>query len=219
MTAHVQRFKDGWLLGETRSGRAIIYDAAGKPTGSEFDLGDASEDIQVSENGAIWVSYFDEGVFGGGVGNAGLVCFNSVGQVIFRYSDFAEHHKLPPVDDLYALNVVDESDVWISYYSDFPLVRIRNWKEAEVWNDFGPTKCISVSGPMVVSARAYEKGRLNRSILTNAVWNHEELIPVDFQGATISPPFRAWARRDRMCLLTNTKIYSCVISDITELSS
>jgi hypothetical protein len=75
-TFHVQPFGEGWLLCEARGGRADVYDGAGQPRRT-FDLGDASNDVQTTPDGHIWVSYFDEGVFGHGLGSHGVVCFDS----------------------------------------------------------------------------------------------------------------------------------------------
>jgi hypothetical protein len=59
---HIQRFHDGWLLGEPRGGRALVYNQQGRLFRT-LDLGDASEDLQTTQDGKIWASYFDEGVF------------------------------------------------------------------------------------------------------------------------------------------------------------
>ncbi len=85
----------------------------------------------------IWVSYFDEGVFGKGIGRQGLVCFNSVGDPVFKYGEFAEQNALPMIADCYGMNVDQTGEVWINYYTDFPLVRLCNFKLEQVWNAFG----------------------------------------------------------------------------------
>lgn len=135
-TFHVQRFEQGWLLGERRGGNTMLYDAHGVVRRT-FDLGDASEDLQTTADGRIWVSYFDEGVFGGGIGRQGLVCFDSDGAPIFRYADYAEQHDLPMIADCYAMNVDEAGAVWLNYYTDFPLVQLRNFKAERVWKEVG----------------------------------------------------------------------------------
>lgn len=124
---YLQRLADGWILCEARGGCAVIYNAQGKALGT-LDLGDAIKDVLATAGGKIWVSYFDEGVYGRGTGNQGAVCFDSSGRVILKYFEFAEPLGLPFVDDCYAINVVSEDEVWLSYYSDFPLVGIRAFK-------------------------------------------------------------------------------------------
>ena len=111
-TLHVQPFHDGWLLCESRGGRAAAYNRAGRLE-RILDLGDASKDVQTTSDGKIWVSYFDEGVYGGGIGQHGVVCFDSRTGAIFKYSDFAEQHELPLIDDCYAMNVVGDDEVWL----------------------------------------------------------------------------------------------------------
>ena len=70
-TAHIQQFDDGWLLAEARGGHAQICDQTGYPRRT-LDLGDASKHLQTTPDGHIWVGYFDEGVYGGGIGSEGL---------------------------------------------------------------------------------------------------------------------------------------------------
>ncbi len=104
-----------------------------------FMLGDGIEDIQVSRAGHVWVSYFDEGVYGGlkwgGSGDsdppasAGLLSTDRMGTILWRYHapDGWGH-----IDSCYALNVGDD-ETWAYYYSDFPLIRIRPGGEISVW--------------------------------------------------------------------------------------
>lgn len=103
------------MLGERRGGRTSVYNKNGSLR-FRLELGDASEDIQTTPNGLIWVSYFDEGVFGGGVGEQGLVCFGADGEVLFKYADFAEQNTLPMICDCYAINVDAEDTLWLNYY-------------------------------------------------------------------------------------------------------
>lgn len=155
-TFHVQRFKEGWLLGERRGGRTTIYDKGGAVC-STLDLGDASEDLQTTPDGLIWVSYFDEGVFGRGIGREGLVCFNSGGDPVFNYARFAEESALPMIDDCYAMNVDPTGAVWINYYTDFPLVRLSNFKLDQAWNAFGVLgNTFAVRGHQVIHVREHQ---------------------------------------------------------------
>ncbi len=149
-TFHVQRFEEGWLLGERRGGKTTIYDKRGAVR-STLDLGDASEDLQTTQDGQIWVSYFDEGVFGGGIGRQGLVCFDSAGQPVFKYAEFAEQNALPMICDCYAMNVDHTGAVWINYYTDFPLVRLSSFRLEQVWNQFGVLgKTFAVRGDQLI---------------------------------------------------------------------
>jgi hypothetical protein len=135
-TFHIQPFKEGWLLGERRGGRATAYDRSGSVR-AFLELGDASEDLQTTPDGRIWVSYFDEGVFGGGIGSQGLVCFDTTGTTTFRYAEFAEQNDLPHIADCYAMNVLPSGEVWLNYYTDFPLVKLREYAVEQVWREVG----------------------------------------------------------------------------------
>ena len=104
----------------------------------EFLLGDGIEDVQTTADGRIWVSYFDEGVFGnfgwgepGGpapIGSSGLVRWLSD-----RRSTGPQSSARPRRDaDCYALNVASDA-VWACYYTEFPLVRIAGDDSIASW--------------------------------------------------------------------------------------
>jgi hypothetical protein len=103
---------------------AVVYDADGSVV-REATLGDGIEHVQTTRTGHVWVGYFDEGVYGNRgwdepMGAPGLLRFGL---------DLSQDWEFPPqesvIDDCYALNVDDDA-VWTCYYSDFPLVRIRD---------------------------------------------------------------------------------------------
>lgn len=209
LTLHVQPVKDGWLLAEARGGRADIYNYKGRQE-AVLDLGDASNDVQTTPDGKIWVSYFDEGVYGRGIGNQqGLVCFDSAGHPIFKYFDFAMDNKLPLIDDCYAMNVVSEHEVWLSYYSEFPLVAIKDFQVQRVWEGFG-----CVGGPFgvfensIVFPKCYArpKSELVRRTLTEPVQS-ESLEVNDSQGEPIRGRFKSAARGSKFFLWTESDLY------------
>jgi hypothetical protein len=95
----VQHVPDGLLMVGARcawrvSGpeqNAVVFDESGKVV-RRFTLGDGINDVRTDSKGSIWVSYFDEGVFGNRgwnspgpepIGASGLVAFDSSGQRIF----------------------------------------------------------------------------------------------------------------------------------------
>ncbi|MBR2566560.1 MAG: hypothetical protein IKE29_18355 [Paenibacillus sp.] len=85
----------------------------------EFLLGDGIQSVQVTERGTIWTSYFDEGIFGNygwnePIGANGLLAWDAYGHVIYK-------NTVADIYDCYALNVVNEQEVWFYYYSDFRL--------------------------------------------------------------------------------------------------
>ena len=99
-----------------------------------WHAGDGIEDVQVAPNKQIWVSYFDEGVFGGTpMESNGLVCFGAEGELIFEFRK--DCPALPAacegMADCYALNVVSNRDTWLFYYTEFPLVHLRDLRFKE----------------------------------------------------------------------------------------
>lgn len=101
---------------------AKVYDFSGNII-TEFCLGDGIQDVQVTAEGTIWTSYFDEGVYGNygwdePIGASGLIAWDEQGNKKFE-------NKVASIDDCYALNVVSENEVWFYYYTDFKLGYIQ----------------------------------------------------------------------------------------------
>lgn len=101
-------------------------------------LGDGISATQIDSLGRIWVSYFDEGVFGnfgwggrGGpapIGSSGLACFAASGEEIWRFPEDAIYQ----ISDCYALNV-SGVDAAIFFYTDFPICKISGDYELAYW--------------------------------------------------------------------------------------
>ncbi|MBM7602460.1 hypothetical protein JOC75_000430 [Metabacillus crassostreae] len=105
--------------GETEN--LYIFNSDGTLRNS-FNCGDGIEDIVVSNEG-IWISYFDEGVFGEGISTEGLVLFSYEGTPIFRYhSDLSGR---PSIVDCYAICKGHSSSIWLFPYTDFPLLNVN----------------------------------------------------------------------------------------------
>jgi hypothetical protein len=203
----IQRFGAGWLLANNTGGLAEVYDVHGKLRGRRLNLGDAIEDLQTTSDGHIWVSYFDEGIFGSGIATSGLVCFDSSGEPVFKYAEFAERHNLPFVADLYALNVSSDDDVWICYYSDFPLVRLTRFELAAHWPAFGKVKSLAIEGTTIIAVAAYEKDRIIKAELAQGEWRTTNIEAVDERGAPIQGCIISSARMDRIGLVTSSAAY------------
>ncbi|GAA1299891.1 hypothetical protein Psi02_77280 [Planotetraspora silvatica] len=136
---HVQPMPDGgvllvgarcrWRDGAAES-NAAVYDAEGQLLRKGV-LGDGIEDVQTTPTGEIWVSYFDEGVYGNRgwgkadspapIGSPGLIRFTPELGIAWHYPYDGEFHE---ISDCYALNVTGE-EAWAYYYTDFPIVRVR----------------------------------------------------------------------------------------------
>ena len=114
------------------------FDSRGQVTNS-FDLENAIEDIQVTSQSMIWVSYFDEALY------PGIRCFTKNGQQqwIFPPEDSSECCA-----DCYSMNVVGEK-VWTCYYTEFPVVRIDEDRSYQVWTNRYATHALAVNGDYV----------------------------------------------------------------------
>lgn len=140
---HIQPVDGGLLLVCARSfyrgpndfeRNGHLFDLDGKHIRSIL-LGDGIQSVQATRSGVIWTSFFDEGIFGnygwnGPVGADGLLAWNSQGQELFH---FAPTPGLDSICDCYALNVESEEVTWCYYYTEFPLVRIRNFTIDHYW--------------------------------------------------------------------------------------
>ncbi|PEM49511.1 hypothetical protein [Bacillus wiedmannii] len=132
----MQRIGERWLLIFNYEGdNAVIYNADGSEY-CKFYAGEGIQDCQVDVNEDIWVSYCDEGGFGEyPIGVNGIVAFDSQGNIVFNdYDLFVDKYDIPPIDDCYAMNVID-GDVWLYYYSEFPLVQMKDKKIHMSWNE------------------------------------------------------------------------------------
>lgn len=131
----VDFFSDGTILivqsrcngdGENLGRNARRYNPNGQLI-SAFTLGDGINDVQIDETDTIWVSYFDEGVFGDytygePMGSDGLVAYSIEGQKLWG----AGHYEIA---ECYALNVVHSKEVYFYYYDDFHLVQLDDQQE------------------------------------------------------------------------------------------
>ncbi|WP_152990713.1 hypothetical protein [Sphaerimonospora mesophila] len=171
--SHVQPLPDGgvllvgarcrWCNGAAEP-NAAIYDADGEIL-REGVLGDGIADVQTTLSGEIWVSYFDEGVYGnfgwgvtGGpapIGSPGLIRFRSDLDIAWRYPYDGEFGA---ISDCYALNVAGE-EAWAYYYTDFPIVRIRAATIAGWSTEVRGAHALVVADDRVVLVGGYREDR------------------------------------------------------------
>ncbi|MED4018862.1 hypothetical protein [Sutcliffiella cohnii] len=141
---HVDIFSDGSLL--IVQGRCLKEDnyiernaRRYNPNGQlidAFTLGDGINDIQIDDNDTIWVSYFDEGIFGNfgwdePIGSDGVIAFSITGEKLWGAGDYG-------IIDCYALNVANSKEVYFYYYDDFHLVCLDEMKESARYHVRGP---------------------------------------------------------------------------------
>lgn len=126
-----------WLIAYRQEDEDIVCICSGfGKVLTEFSIGEGVEDCQVDINDHIWVSYFDEGIFSEDPrSQAGIVAFDVAGNVVYdRYGKLVVDEIVPPIDDCYALNVTGD-EVWLYYYSDFPVVQLKNHQLENIWKD------------------------------------------------------------------------------------
>lgn len=207
----VQPLREGrWLLVRGRSGgrsdhNAHLFENNGTP-GLKFHSGDGIADVQATERGRVWVSYFDEGVFGDDpLSQSGLACFDQDGTPVIRLGDLPDP-VLRSMADCYAMNVCSDRETWLYFYTDFPLVRLMDGKVAGSWRmPVTGSHGVAVDRERVLLAGNYDRreslflGRLD-------TLEFEELMPVDHEGEPLRR-FRAFGRRDRLFLATDEALY------------
>jgi len=101
----------------------------------QLALGQGIEHVQTSARSEVWVGYNDEGIFS--AIEPGLACFDRTDKRVFSFADSVandENPDVPPIHDCYALNVLSENEVWIYYYSAFPLVRLVDKRLDGIWH-------------------------------------------------------------------------------------
>jgi hypothetical protein len=130
-----------------------MVDPTGRPTTHSFAVGDGIEHLRCAPDGTVWVGYFDEGIFGETLGAGGIVQFNSQGVPQWSYNDHARGGQ-SYVDDCYAMSL-DGAELWTSFYSDFPIVRIRDGHEKLWRSEITGAKALALEGDFVVLAGGY----------------------------------------------------------------
>jgi hypothetical protein len=142
---------------------AVVIDRQGRIV-RRMTLGDGIEDVRVSPDGTIWVSYFDEGVFGNYgwsdpgptcIGAPGLVAFTPTGEIKRRYQPVEA--GTDDICDAYAVNVTGNDDVWVYFYVDFPIVNLRQGAY-RVWDPaVAGARALAIKGERVLLLGDYRE--------------------------------------------------------------
>jgi hypothetical protein len=139
----------------------IVYAKAGTVL-NEFLVGDGIEDVQVTSDGHLWVSYFDEGVFGNPLASSGLREFDASGQMLWA---FAPPEGFDRIEDCYALNAAAPDHVYAYYYSSFPIVQIGPGHQTRGWHtDVSGARALAVDGERVLLFGGYA-GERTRALI------------------------------------------------------
>jgi hypothetical protein len=139
---------------------ALVFDAENRLSHSGC-IGDGVKTVSTTAKGAIWVGYFDEGVFGnrgwGGrgaapIGAAGLNRFSS--DLALRWS----HHP-DEIIDCYSLTTTGE-DCYVCPYTKWPILRVTRRDHVERWSNLvaGASALVSM-GRQVALVGGYEDER------------------------------------------------------------
>jgi hypothetical protein len=68
------------------------------------------------------------------------------------------------------MNVVSDEEVWLSYYTDFPLVSVRNFRVAQVLNEFGcMDQAFALLGESVIFPKCYTRNDGKSQLLRRAL--------------------------------------------------
>jgi hypothetical protein len=208
----VQPLPDGrWLLvrpwdyGE-QDRNAHVYESDGRLVES-FHAGDGLADVQTTREGRVWISYFDEGIFGHThLSGNGLVCLDTYGMPVFRFGDLADP-VVETMADCYALNVCSGKEVWLYYYTDFRLVQLVEGRIAGHWRTpVAGSHAFAVRGGRVLLGGSYDR-KQSVFLATIGAADCEELEPVDEGGRPLGS-FRAFGRRGRLFLATGEALHA-----------
>lgn len=178
VASFIQPFPGGVLLVGARchwrpegpEQNAVALDWNGRELG-RFTLGDGIQDVRVTRDGTIWVSYFDEGVFGNygwshpgppSIGSAGLVAFSPAGERRFAYDPAAA--QTDSICDAYAMNVANDDDIWVYFYTEFPIVRIHRGTYRRWALGVGGARALAVRGDRALLFGDYKRRGLGRAI-------------------------------------------------------
>lgn len=131
---------------------AALYNHNGQLI-SRFTLGDGIEQVNVTADRNIWVSYFDEGVFGNygwgqPVGQYGLVKFDVEGNIVWQADQFE-------VLDCYAVNAESNRSFWFYYYSDFKLVHLEDMQPTTYPIPISGSHAFAVCHPYIIMGGGY----------------------------------------------------------------
>ena len=165
--------------------------------------------MQTTTDGQIWVSYFDEGIFGDTTfGHTGLACFGTDDGLLFDFNRIAQGL----IADCYAFNALSNDEVWLCPYTDFPVVKIKSSQISKKWdnNPVHGSDAFAVWKDRVLFSGGYrDKGKLfivSLYRLDGSQLLKEECHAVDKNGSKINLK-SAFGRGSRLYLETDQSLY------------
>jgi hypothetical protein len=213
--------RGGWLQVGRRTRSKVeenvrILDPQGRRLRA-FAVGDGVTDVQATPDGHIWVGYSDEGVYRspGSVSDSGLTCFAASGELTFEFRSLWP--GVPVIDDCYAMNVTGDREVWLCYYSDFPIVRLTSGKLTGMWRDLAPTgaDAFAVDGERLLFGPGYDrKQSLDLVDLTSGARTTIGVLDEMGRHVDLRRPIRA---RSHLMFLADLEQKSLLCVDMREL--
>jgi hypothetical protein len=206
---------------------AVLYDTDGQVV-SEHVLGDGIAHVLADSTGQIWAGYFDEGIYGNygwgradseePIGAYGIVRFSPDLEPTWHYPKYTEVGPWDAVSDCYALNV-DDTSAWACYYSDFPVVRIRDGAVTGWHNGIRGASALAVAGSRVALFGGYgpDCDRLALVELdadrARPAAEYRAMLP---DGEPLAPGVQVIGRGSRLHFLTGNDWYQLDVSDIPQ---
>jgi hypothetical protein len=135
---------------------------------------------------------------------------------VWHYPKYTEVGPWDAVSGCYALNVGDTC-TWACYYSDFPVVRIRDGTVTGWHNDIRGTSALAVTGSRVALFGGYgpDRDRLALAELSadraEPAGEYRVALP---DGEPLPPGTRVIGRGSRLHFLTGTSWYRLDVDDI-----
>ncbi|MET9262212.1 hypothetical protein [Amycolatopsis sp. NPDC004079] len=209
---------------ESPDRNAIVYGPDGEAL-AEQTFRDGIDHVQTTRSGETWVGYFDEGVLGsngwshgGGappIGRSGLVRFSADLTGEWHYPDFARAARGNFLD-CYALNV-DGDTAWTCYYTDWPVVRIRDDGVTGWTNGISGAIALAVRGSRVALYGGYEplRDRLVAGVLDDGrfrVTGEYRLVLPD--GHEVPRQARVFGRGADLHLVTGDDWFRISLDDL-----
>ena len=155
-----QPLPQGWIVVGRRCGRgdsnALVFATDGRLVGSGR-VGDGVEDVQSTHSGEVWVSYFDEGVFGSDeIAAAGCVRWEVITTDNGCTVEPAWKLQYPPMADCYAMNVTDQA-AYVCAYTDFHIITIEDGRTLLRDPVTAGSKALVTNGYQMAVVGSYDK--------------------------------------------------------------
>lgn len=238
---NVQRFSNGDILLFNRRSQyrsendydknGYIYSIDGELK-QQFLLGDGIAKVHTTKDDIIWVSYFDQGIFGGRYSSNWNSLLSSTG-LVAQATDGKKVYEFEPSDglyymvDCYALNVATNTATYAYYFynddnycGEFDLVLIQDQKITDYWHMpvFGSSAFI-VNGNKAVFDGGYHYRALFYLVELNEEHQARIMQQITFEhdgenilkvGEKFSYP---WARGDSFVVIKNRHLFVILFAD------